>query len=190
MLLGRTHDVDSMTNVCLPQLLWDFLVFSKASKTLCNIWWCMAHPYSKGRSHRRGRGRGAEWRAVWSGVARFICSPCALQAQRWCTWGREYVSAGSGQQVLSFFLGIFFSASHYLLIVHPFLFDLWRCHDMLLSRDNISFWDYSTSTAAAVPGGKKKPWCIFVEGFFSFFISQSITFLIVPGRSPLMLSQT
>lgn len=56
MLLGRTQNTDSMTNVCLPLLHWNFYVFFEASKTLCNIWWCMADLYSKGQIHWRASG--------------------------------------------------------------------------------------------------------------------------------------
>lgn len=52
MLLGGTHNMDSMT-VCLPLLPWEFLVFFKASKTLRNAQWCMLYLYSKGRTCRR-----------------------------------------------------------------------------------------------------------------------------------------
>lgn len=65
-----------MTNVCLPQMLWDFLVFFKASKTLCNIWWCTPHLYSKGQTHWR------EWLNILdiASIAAFFfnCSACWL----------------------------------------------------------------------------------------------------------------
>lgn len=53
MLLGRAHDIDSVTNVCLPLQLWEFLVFPQASKTLCNNWWCRLYSYTKGQTHWR-----------------------------------------------------------------------------------------------------------------------------------------
>ena len=94
MLLGWTHDMDLMTNVCLPLLPWEFLDFVKASKTLCNSRWCTPYLYSKGRTHWQG---GWKWGNIEcnSSFARFV--PPRLRVEL-----LKRASSRSGQQVLFF----------------------------------------------------------------------------------------
>lgn len=123
--------------------------------------------------------------AAWSVVARCICSACLISL---CLAGSEmmYFEAGNilplGQVNRCFFVffSLFRCSCFFLHVtttyVHPFLFDLWPCHDIFLSEQyNISFPDWQHSCCST-----RKTLM-----HFSKRVSRSIPFLIVSGSSPL-----